>query len=222
MLSVINCSISFCGTASVEFNNNTAFAGGAIFGYDASNILIDKNLRVTYKENKAFDTGRAVFNSDNSTLSCSGNSVIIFSSNNAPYEGGAISSGNNNNISFCGSTSVMFNNNVVFNLIGRGGGIRSALHSFVTFYGNSVVKFDNNRTKYGGGAINIAVTSSALVNDYATILFLNNTAMWGGAIHGYDAVIISFDRYSRVKLTGNKASNSSPILILHCCLVGSQ
>ena len=175
---------------SVQFINNSAYQGG---GIDCNgNMTISDNAQVVFQGNHAKTSGGAITSIqhviiagsvqfiDNSAnqggaIESSGNATIadnaqvFFQGNHAKQFGGAIASGQHVTI----AGSVQFINNSA----NQGGAVDS--DGNVAIADNAQVVFQGNRAKTLAGAI----SSSQKVTIAGSVLFVNNSANQGGAIH---------------------------------------
>ena len=105
------CYIEFKGFVNVQFDNNNAIRGGAIFSI-VSEIKFKNCSIVMFKNNAASQDGGAIYVSDESHLTFLEGSNVTFYHNRAGDYGGAIySEMGNGNITFADSSNVTFLNN---------------------------------------------------------------------------------------------------------------
>ena len=105
------CYIEFKGFVNVQFDNNNAIRGGAIFSI-VSEIKFKNCSIVMFKNNAASQDGGAIYVSDESHLTFVEGSNVTFYHNRASDYGGAIySEMGNGNITFADSSNVTFLNN---------------------------------------------------------------------------------------------------------------
>ena len=220
VFSIAESNISFNGNSNTEFKDNTAIInGGAIFLY--ANLTFNDNSVITCTGNKANQHGR-VFYFMNSFVLFNGNSIISLAHNEAQVNGGVMYCDSNCNISFSGFTNVIFNDdnainggagyfnglcsvtfkqnaNVTFenNNALYGGAICLNNNTNIMFDGNSIAFFNNNMANNDGGAINIIIKSSIMVNDNTTITFTANDTPYGGAMFFDATTTLAFNKNER-------------------------
>ena len=188
--------------------------GGIIYSINFSNISFEGSSTTLFNNNTAYNGG-AIFSSDYSSISFEGNSNTIFSNNYVAYEGGlgnastmftiyvvggAITSDEHANIFFGGNSVTTFiDNNSKY------GGAIFCYNSNILHEENSTTIFNNNAADYLGGAI-FCYNSNILHERNSTTMFNNNAADYGGAIHSYFSNI-TFEGISTVVFSDNMANH---------------
>ena len=212
--------ISFKGSSTTLFHNNTAYNGGAIYSSDYGSISFKGNCDVTFSGNSAMQWGATIY-SDSSLVTFMGNSNVTFSSNYDnersyyPYDG-VIYSTNFSNISFEGSSTTLFNNNTAYN----GGGIYSSDYSSISFEGNSNTIFSNNYVDSEGGAIYYKNFGSISFKGNASTMFSNNTAdYYAGAIELFTHVNMFFSENSATTFIDNNSKYGGAIDCYYDCSI---
>ena len=201
-------------TGTVEFTNNTADYGGAVFMEDG-NMTIANSAHVVFQGNHAKQLGGAIASFQHVTIA--GSVQFINNSANqggAVYSDGIVTIADNAQVVFQGnhaktfsgaifcrqhvtiSGSVQFINNSAY---GSGGAIASDVN--VTIADNAQVVFQGNRAKQLGGAI----TATQHVTIAGSVQFINNSVNngSGGAIASYGNVTIADT--AQVVFQGNHA-----------------
>ncbi|XP_065896048.1 probable outer membrane protein pmp20 [Dysidea avara] len=200
---------NFSTTAFVE--NTANKTGGALGGFDYSNILFMGNSKIIFKLNKATtgEGGAVRCNLHCNTL-FTGNSNVTFSENSA-VEGGAIDTRSSSDISIRGSSQVTFTNNDAT----EGGAMQCAIQSSIMFDGHvAVVTFIHNRASRFGGAISV---DSSVVRFSSTSLveFSSNIAETGGAVSLNSQSGAIFQDNCNVTFSNNKCKLTGGALFLN-------
>ena len=173
-------SITFLGSTTVRFNNNSARHYGGAMYTDKINVAFHGSSTATFSNNSAH-TGGAIATS-NYAMSFGGNSTITFNGNKATSNGygGAIDA-YHSKIIFHGNSTVTFSNNSANSI----GGAIYAFSFFVTlllnFEENSTVTFTGNSATSVGGAARLY--GHVRYTGNSTVMFYNNTAREGGALY---------------------------------------
>ena len=184
------------------FNNNAASNyGGAIRTYVNSNISFEENSVIQFSDNTG-DYGAAVYSRRFSNIYFKGNSTTVFNGNNVSYYGGAIRTYDNSNIHFEGNASTVYINNTASYY---GGAIGTFDNSIIHFKGNSSTEFINNTASYYGGAISSIYDSAIFFEGNSVTQFNSNTAIYGGAIVLYYNSFTSFKGNSTTEFSNNIA-----------------
>ena len=210
----------------ILFKNNSAENGAGIY-INNSNIIFDKNSKVTFIQNTANDRGGAVFSTNHSICLFDHNSNVIFSNNYATR--GIIYSSASSNVTFKAISEVTFSNNIV-NL--HGAAIYSADNSHVTFkedtkvtltnnsaiYTNSVIDYgyggETGDTADHGGIVYITDSSNISFQENSTTVFCNNTADHGGGIYIIGSSNIFFQENSNTVFSNNTADYGGGMYIM--------
>ena len=172
-------SISFIKQSEVNFTNNNAIQGGAIYLHGKSNLVITckENCQVLFKGNKAA-IGGAIYQR-NSNITFMGCPNITFNDNDATFQGGAIYSYYNSNVEIREHSSVQF----IMNVADIGGAIHTTTSSHFVVQDNSVVRLFDNEAFSFGGAIFLYGTSDVTFKGNCNITFEHNqAAAMGGAL----------------------------------------
>ena len=218
-----NSRVVFGENSNTTFINNSAdTSGGVIFLTDHSNLSFDQNSNTTFINNSADDSGGAIFLTDHSNLSFDQNSYAKFSSNSATNYGAAIYSFDNSHIIFKGNSNVIFNNNGpgaitsyydhYYYYAHLHGIIHIEKHAYIIFEGYATTVFSDNTADYGG-AIYCNDNSYVSFEGNSTTEFIDNTADRGGAIHCNDNSYVSFEGNSTTEFIDNTADIGGAI---HC------
>ena len=182
----------------LEFTNNTAHKGGAVF-LESGNLTIADNAQVVFQGNHADTTGGAISSFQYVTIAGS----VQFINNRAHWGGAIYSDGN---VTIADNAQVVFQSNhaeyggailsfyhvtiactaqFVNNSAEAGGAIMSFLGD-VTIPDNAQVVFQGNHADTAGGAIHSFQNVIA-----GSVQFINNSAYWGGAIQSDGKVTIA-------------------------------
>ena len=173
--------ISFGGNSTTGFNNNTSDRGGAIYSYYYSSMSFEGN-----------------------------SATLVLFNNNIADRGGAIYSNYYCNISFEGNSTTLFNNNNA----DQGGAIYSNYHgSYISFEGKSTTLFNNNTADQGGAIFSASYYYSSYISfkGNSSTAFRNNTAYNKGGAMMLANAQLTFDDYSMVSFTSNKATIDATI-----------
>ena len=168
---------------SVQFINNSAYAGGAIYSHQ-HDVTIAGSVQFI---NNSANYGGAIDSEGNVTIA--DNAQVVFQGNHAKTISGAISSGQHVTI----AGSVQFINNSA----DYGGAISSIGNSTIAH--NAQVVFQGNQAKQLGGAI----ASGQHVTIAGSVQFINNSADYGGAISSIGNSTIAHN--AQVVFQGNQA-----------------
>ena len=199
------------------FERNVGKQGTGIYISDNSTVVFGENSNVTFNNNSADTSGGAIFLTDHSNLLFDQNSYAKFSSNSAINYGAAIYSFNNSHITFTGNSNVIFNSNgpgVITSYYDHyyyythlHGIIHIAKHAYIIFEGYATTVFSDNTADYGG-AINCRDNSYVSFKGNSTTVFYGNIADHrGGAIYSYDNSCISFEGNSSTEFSSNIVKN---------------
>ena len=154
------------------FESNAGKQGTGIYISDYSTVVFGENSNVTFINNSADTSGGAIFLTDHSSLSFDQNSYAKFSSNSATNYGAAIYFFDNSHITFKGNSNVTFNSN--------GPGVITSYHDHYYYYAHLY------------GIIYMKIHCYIIFEGYATTVFSDNTADYGGAILCIDNSYVSF------------------------------
>ena len=202
----------------ILFKNNSAENGAGIYIKNYSNIIFDKNSKVTFIQNSAHGRGGAVFLTTYSICLFDHNSYVIFNNNYATS--GIIYSSVNSNVTFKATSEITFNSNLVRL---NGAAIYSADNSHVTFKEATKVLLANSTvisagdSSYHGGIIYSRQYSSISFEGNSTTVFSNNTAQYGGGIFIYNSSSIFFQEKSNTTFSNNVADCGGAIHSEHKC-----
>ena len=206
----------------VEFTNNTADNGGAVYMLGGKLTIAD-NAEVVFQVNRARKDGGAINSYRHVTIAGS----VLFINNSATFQGGAINSWRS--VNTANNSHVIFQDN---HAIRNGGAIISGQHDVtiagsVQFINNSadqagaincagsviiadnaqVVFQSNHADVYNGGASSSGgAISSWHVTIAGSVQFINNSAYNGGAMDSGGSVTISDN--AQVVFQGNHAESS--------------
>ena len=227
----------------LQFSNNEANQGGAVYSTNTSIIRLEKASTMELSENTAAQNGGAIYLNTNSKILINGAS--FFCSNRA-IEGGAIYSKDNSEIKFqndaesefvsneatrngeqsnggalyLDSSSIKFaeGSKIIFNKSTAFGGHGGAIYSNssnVTFMDTSNVTFYDNEVFNGdGGATFFTNESDARFQGMSAVTFTSNRARNGGALH-FQNSSIGFTDNSRVVFSKNRAIQYGGGIYLH-------
>ena len=227
----------------LQFSNNEADQGGAVYSTNTSIIILEETSTMELSENTAAQNGGAIYLETNCKILINGSS--FFRSNRA-IEGGAIYSKDNSVIKFqndaesefvsneatrngeqsnggalyLDSSSIKFaeGSKIIFNKSTAFGGHGGAIYSNssdVTFMDSSNVTFYDNKVFSGdGGAIFFANESDARFQGMSAVTFTSNRARNGGALH-FQNSSIGFTDNSRVVFFKNRAIQYGGGIYLH-------
>ncbi|XP_065904070.1 probable outer membrane protein pmp6 [Dysidea avara] len=198
---------------SVQFYNNSATSGGAVF-LEGSDMIFGINSSVMFENNHAYLTGGGIFSRSRSLLTFVSNSMVTFSNNTAgiSYQqgGGAIYATGHSHMLFTDNSLVRFSSNSAG---GNGGAIYAYDYSDIKFDGKSFVKFSNSVTDRGG-AIEIVIHSHLLFKGNCMVDFKNNRATFGGAIRSSHSSDIFINENSVVTFRKNIGSAFGGTILL--------
>jgi len=185
---------------SMTFDTNSAMSGGGMYLEDTKVNLSGRNY---FNRNLAhYDGGAVYIRAGNVNFSGTDN----FVSNSAAMRGGSLSAACTN-LTFSGTTT--FNNSASQ----QGGAIHVVASSIVFEY---VTELWNNSAQYGGAVVSEKSTVTfgkpscrgCLGSDFTPehgSSFINNTALWGGAMHLDHHSSIRFHPSACVHFNYNKA-----------------
>ena len=202
-------SISFIEQSEVNFTNNNATQGGAIYLHDESNLIITckENCQVLFKGNEA-DVGGAIYHR-NSNITFTGCPNITFIDNNATFQGGAIYSHFNSYVKIQEHSFVQF----FMNAADFGGAMHATTSSHVVVQDNPMVRFFNNKAFSFGGAICLYGTSDVIFKGNHNITFGHNQAAAGGALCIHYNCLVDFSETCEVLFNNNFASFGGAIFV---------
>ena len=165
---------------SVEFWGNSAYNGGAIFGFGAR-CQLKNNESVAFTGNKSSSDGGAIYGGNE--IEMKGNNSISFLGNSAKTYGGAIMLPSNIDCVFSDNGTIVFEDNFA----SYGGAIYGYHCASLELSNNASVKFINNRAtpSFGnaadnGGAINLSDWSTFILQNNGEVLFEKNTVLYQG------------------------------------------
>ena len=220
-------SIIFKGRSKVEFMNNNAVYGGAI--YNKWNIRFAEKSKTIFINNNAYYGGAAYletngsmrFEGDCATMLTNKNAnqnfavsyhikfstggvrnfIATLSDNTAKYNGGAIYLGISSTIIFVKNSrcKAIFRKNKATN----GGAVYSEENSSIILGGKSAVMFANNEATHDGGAIHCYNKSSITITGHSCVKFYYNKATQGGAIYSKNSSNIIFKQNSITEFINN-------------------
>ena len=196
---------SLLATGMIDFMNNGAKEGGAIFVRNSTSSF---NASVTnFKYNSAVSGGGAIYVKDSniffnsSTINFIGNSVTLSDGYNY---GGAIFV-NTSVVSFSNSTINFIDNNTLTDSNNSYGGAIYAARNTAIDFKNSTVNFINNNVSSMGGAIFVDGNSNIIFNDAIVNFTSNKAGLMGGDILANNSSRISFNN-SEIKFTNNSVN----------------
>ena len=202
--SINSSNISFEGSSTTLFNNNTADNGGAIYSSDYGSISFEGNSNTIFSNNYVDSEGGAIYYKNYSSISFKGNASTMFSSNTAGYYGGAIELYRHVNMFFGGnSTTTFIDNNSEY-----GGAIDCYYNCSILHEGSSTTMFHNNTAAANGGAINSDISSTLTFNRNSTVVFSNNMAYDGGAVFSADDISFNGNSYTEFRDNTVTANNN--------------
>ena len=230
-------SLKFESNSSATFNNNTANAGGAIcFEGTSENRLEDKfyqnysshkddvytaddsipgltfgGISMVLFTNNTATRGGAIYSNLLIDVKFNANSTTTFIHNSADY-GGALCFENNADMIFKGNSKIKFINNKADQ---SGGAVHCTHTANITIQENCTILFDDNGAQYRGGAMYFSIFSGITIDksSRANVIFSNNNAVNGGAIHIDSSSNIILGGKSTVMFINNTATNGGTI---HC------
>ncbi|MBR4309793.1 MAG: hypothetical protein IKT79_02090, partial [Akkermansia sp.] len=204
--------IRLIGNNSLVFHDNHASGsfGGAILS-DCGEIIISENEILSFWRNTAGEAGGAIGGHYGACTEISNNSYVEFCENSAQYGAALYQRGtltpkyikviNNEDVRFERNTTTRYggaifcgvgvqiildgNRNLSFsdNTSARGGAVYGDVDDIVSFDGNGTVSFTGNDASVSGGAIGGGFNSSIKLTNNDKLIFSDNTAYSGGAIH---------------------------------------
>ena len=220
-------SILFKGGCKVEFVNNNAVYGGAI--YNKWDVRFADNSTTTFVNNNA-DYGGAAYLETNANMIFEGDSATTFTNENtnqnfagsdhrkfstvgansysatfrdntAKYNGGAIYLGVSSAMMFVkdSRSKAIFSKNKATN----GGAVYSQENSNIILGGKSAAIFANNEVTHDGGAIHCYNKSSVTITGHSCVKFFYNKAAQGGAIYSERNSNIIFKQSSTADFVDN-------------------
>jgi len=222
----------------IEFYNNTAENGGAIFISNYSNIMFDKSATVNFTKNRANNNGGAIFLSNHSSILFNENPTLYQYHDNQPhnilvnqcfekplmmvtfYHNRANNLGqdiyaHNSNVTFDNNAMVTFSDNE-YDSETNSSTVYTEHYSIITFSGNSTVAFLYNNACYNGGAMYIGNYCTVTYEGNSIVKFYNNLGDNGGAVYA-DHSTITFEGNSLVTFNNNRASyNGGAVFIDNC------
>ena len=226
----------------MTFNNNSANTGGVISSQsiDKNSLKHGIYLKSLAKSNHMIPNQDNVYSDGMTSLIFGGNSTVLFTSNIAE-QGGAISSdlpidikfNENSTISFIhnradyggalcckNNVDVIVEGNTMVNFTSNkanrnGGAVHCTYTTDVIIQDNSAFVFNGNAAKYDGGAIYLSTFSEMTLTkeSKSKMMFSNNRAANGGAIHIDSSSSISLGGKSTVIFMKNEAINGGTV---HC------
>ena len=194
---VINHKIYIDGNA--MFKNNVAGNGTGIYISNHSRVIFDENSNVTFSQNLADSRGGVVFLTNHSICLFDQTSIVTFYYNKATI-GGAIYSEAHSNVTFKETCKVIFTSNSASQ---NGAAIFSFGNSHVVFAGIARTKFGSSVVPYHKNLGNDSTRIS--LEENFNVLFLYNTADYGGAIYCETYCHISFEKASTTMFSNNNA-----------------
>ena len=199
--------ITFEGSTTTLFNNNTADYGGAIYSFNHSHLSFEGNSNTTFSNNIAC-RGGAIYHINYGSVTFKGNANMMFINNTAVLRGGAIKLTANVNMSFQGKCFARFTDNSAY----YGGAIHHRNYCSVSIKGNSTLVFSNNTAGRFGGAIDSYINSNVFFGGNSTTLLNNNTAAeYGGALYSYYYSSVFFERNCTIVFNDNMADRGGAI-----------
>jgi predicted outer membrane repeat protein len=192
-------SLNITSGATVNFVNLTCKGNGGALYSENGLISIGAKAQVVFMNNVA-NTGGAIL-LKNGEFKVQFNTNLNLS-NNFAYAGGAIGL-INSTVHIIHTDTINFDNNM-----GAVGGAMYIEFGTMNISSNSSVTFKTNNAYVEGGAIHIerGVPSSIIVDDFAELLFLNNSAFRGGALYMKpSSFAIKVGYYSSLKFVNNTA-----------------
>ena len=193
-------SLNITSGATVYFVNLTCQGNGGALYSENGLINIGAKAEVVFMQNVANAGGAITLKNVEFTIQF--NSNLTFSNNFANLGGGAVGL-MNSTIHTIGTNTINFNNNK-----GAVGGALYLEFGTMKISSNSSVKFTSNNAHVEGGAIHIerGVPSSIIVDNFAKLLFLNNSAFRGGAFYiKPSSFAIKAGYHSNLKFVNNTA-----------------
>ena len=188
--------------STVNFNSNIALysSGGALECSNNSNITINGNSNVNFKNNKAGQNGGAIYSYNICQIVFKGNSTSKFINNNARYNGGATLGSQLSTMIFEENSVVTFDSNTAHN-----GGAFYFNNSIITFKEKSIVSFCNNNAVQSGGVGYFSFQTKVKFEGITDVRFDNNRAFYGGAILVTDHSNITLIENSNLSFASNEA-----------------
>jgi len=226
--------VSFTESSNVEFSNNTAQQGGALFceGNLLHELVFQGNTNVTFTNNRA-NEGGALYIFSPSHITFTGSAIVNVYNNEVLQSGGAISLSHNSILWFTGRSAIYVNSNLARQHGGAlyftetaqiffgenstaefcsntaslsGGAILSLGYCKIWFIGKSTIYFSNNLAKQHGGAISLVINARITFKETCSVMFTNNTAMQqGGAVYLLHNSTVTFEDSCNVSYNNNKA-----------------
>ena len=203
----IHSNIIFHDTSDVMFYNNYVETDGGCIYLDESNVSFISNSTENFTRNNAQSNGGVIYSTNESIVYFSDKSMVVFSDNKASSGGGAVFCEIGSFVTFEGSASIKF----VSNSASIGGAVYISQNCVISFNGMSCVTFASNRAYKTGGAIFGFDNSSILFDgENTSVVFVDNVAFRGGAIHGS---YITFGGSGNVNFAKNCGFDSGTISV---------
>ena len=193
-------SLNITSGATVYFVNLTCQGNGGALYSENGLINISAKAEVVFMQNVANAGGAIILKNGEITMQF--NSNLTFSNNFANLGGAAVGL-MNSTIHTIGTNTINFHSNK-----GAVGGALYLEFGTLNISSNSSVKFTTNNAHVEGGAIHIerGVPSSIIVDNFAKLLFLNNSAFRGGAFYiKPSSFAIKAGYHSSLKFVNNTA-----------------
>ena len=204
-MSLYNTSVTFKSSIITANNNNANQFGGALYIRN-SNITVTGKSVVNFNGNTAIVGGAAIFSQVNSNVKFGDNSIVTFINNYATVGwGGAIYMSENCYVFFENSSVVTFTNNSA----GSCGAVNCDTHSHIQINDNTSVTFSrNSATEHHGkgGALCVSYNSGNDIKNNSTVIFLDNRAVYGGAVTFETTSYLLSDGNSSVLFSNNNAA----------------
>ena len=171
-----NSKVLFSEFTKVNFNNNNAVNGGALFANDNSAIYFEGQALVTFTNNIAVRSGGAAYFNMHCIATWTQNANVIFENNSAVF-GGAICLHKNTSVLCKNNSIILFKNNMA---ISEGGAVSTLTNSSVTVKDSTMITFTANNAIYGGaiffGRPYTTLTFNSNKTDVNQMKFTRNTA----------------------------------------------
>jgi len=164
--------VSLSEFTNIEFNNNRALYGGAVFINNHSNISLTGNSVLLFINNEATQSGGAGYFDFYCNFIIKGNANVTFEINKALH-GGTICFNNNTKQIFEENSTAFFYSN--FATV-SGGAVSALNNSNLTLKDYITVKFIGNNAQYGGAIFLDTTALMANISDKSNINFTNNVA----------------------------------------------
>ena len=198
-----------CSSNNVTYPSQLTFKiSNCNFSYNEGESL---NYITTHAENASITLSNSIFH-NNHGVSFHLSNYILYINGNVSFENNIADNGaglyinNFSNVIVGEMSNVKFTNNLVYD---AGAAIFLNNHSSVLFDQNSAVLFTGN--KANTGTIYSEAYSNVTFNATCNVIFSNNSAHDGAAIHSSDSSQVAFTRNSNITFSYNNADSGGMV-----------